>query len=874
MRRTILVLLGLALITLVVYGQSGRFDFLVLDDQIYVTNNYFVRQGLTPESLKWAFTTGHASNWHPLTWCSLLLDATLYDNWPGGYHLQNVAWHIAATCLLYLALVALTGREAASALVAALFALHPLHIESVAWIAERKDVLSAAFGFLSLYVYARYARTPTPLLYAMLMLTFVLSLLAKQMLVTFPFVLLLLDYWPLGRMRIGKDPARGGIALPGVPLGQLILEKIPLLGISLAACAAVLWARQFGDPTQLAERFAFGDRLANAVLSYGIYLRRLVWPTDLCIFYPHPGSAISPSQVAVAAACLLAITLVCLWQARRRPYLLVGWLWFLGTLVPVLGLVQDGNQAMADRYTYIPLVGLFMMFSFGLADLATARPAWRWATAALGILAVTACGVFTARELSYWRDSKVLLDHLLAKQPENWLLQQAYGGLLFSEGRYPEAAERFREVIRLRPTIADGYINLATTLDRAHQLGPARVALEQALAVDPKNLTSRLSMALKKSEAGKTNEAMHDLESILEDEPRVPAAHLQLGLLQIRSGEKKLGLIHLRQAVELVPTKSQYRVILAKSLAEQGQAAEALDQYREALRYDPKLAIGWIALAQLLVEQGRFQEAESQFRAGLAQTNNDPDLQKAFADTMTKVHRKLGDEALGNNQPEEALKQYRAWLELDPNTAEVYARLGTALAKAGQFDDAVLQYRAAIQKRKDPATLCALAAVLLEQKKNDEAIKTLDEALRLEPARVPSRLARALAFQRLGKTAEAMAEYRAILKLDPAAVAIANDLAWILATNPNDRLRNGAEAVRLLDKIPREGSEAQPEFLDTLAAAYAEAGDFPKAMAVARQAADAAKNAGQTDLVKDIESRLATYRQKRPFRDAGKRPGS
>ena len=394
--RTLTLSALLVALTLGVYLQVGRFGFIPIDDRLYVTEEAHIRDGLSTAGAVWAFSTFYDCNWIPLTWISLMLDATLYGSWPGGHHLCNVALHVANVLLVFTFFLKATGRRGPSAFVAGLFAVHPLHVESVAWIAERKDVLSLFFGLSALCAYVAYARNPRPARLVLVLALYLCSLLTKQTLVTFPFVLLLLDYWPLGRLAISSSAVRKP--------ARCVLEKLPFFLVSTAFCAVELLAQVRGHSTRPLAEIPFATRCANAVVAYSLYLKRTVLPFELAAFYPHPGVHLSPLAIAAASVCLGGITVFALTGARRRPFVLVGWLWFLGTLVPMIGMVQVGIQQMADRYAYFPLLGLYAAIAFSIATRwgTTPRRARLLCVPATGLVALYAAMAFV--QVDYWRD--------------------------------------------------------------------------------------------------------------------------------------------------------------------------------------------------------------------------------------------------------------------------------------------------------------------------------------------------------------------------------------------------------------------------------------------------------------------------------------
>src|SRR2546429_150327 len=470
-RADLLILLGLAAVTFGIYAQVIGHHFITLDDLSYIEENPMVNRGVTLAGLAWAFTTFHAGNWHPLTWISHMIDSQLFGTFAGGHLLVNALIHTANTLLLFWFLLRTTHARWSSALVAALFALHPLHVESVAWAAERKDTLSTFFGLLSLIAYTRYAVAPSIWRYAWVAIMLALGLMAKPMLVTWPFVMLLLDYWPLGRFSVatalGRPAGAKAASDVGAPrhseaatVARLLIEKIPLFALVTASAVITFLAQSLGGGVRTFTEAAVTLRLSNALVSYAKYLLIAFWPNDLAVFYPFPKVSIPAWQIIGAALLLIGITAFCFFQRKLRPYLIVGWLWFLGTLVPVIGLVQVGGQTMADRYFYIPSVGFFIALVYGLADIAKMR---RLAPSLAGAIAgavLVVLAALTNAQIHLWRDSFTLLKHALAVTPPNLVIENSLGIALDDSGRHDEAAAHFEKALPVQRDHYEVLVNM------------------------------------------------------------------------------------------------------------------------------------------------------------------------------------------------------------------------------------------------------------------------------------------------------------------------------------------------------------------------------------------------------------------------------
>ena len=458
------VFLLLVIFALAVYWQVNGHEFVNYDDSLYVIENPQVKNGVDLNAVIWAFKSTHAANWHPLTWLSHMADVELYGLAPGAHHLTSVVFHIANSLLLFVVLRRMTGHLWQSAVVAALFALHPLHVESVAWVAERKDVLSTFFWLLTMLGYARYAERPGVARYLLVVGCFMLGLMTKPMLVTLPFVLLLLDYWPLRRVGIERFGEHQSGNLPcWRPLLGLVWEKLPLFLLAIVSSVITFWAQKKGGAVGSMELYPLTSRVANALVSYVKYIGKTIWPVDLAAFYPHPGSL--PAWQVVGAGVLLGlITVAALRSLRQRPWFIVGWLWFVGTLVPVIGLVQIGLQAMADRYTYIPLIGLFMIVAWGVSELIGGWQHKKKLLATAAIILLMVLSVVSWRQTTYWKNSVTLFQHALAVTENNYWMHNNLGFALTAQGRLDEAIAQYENALKINPVYEPAHLNLGIAL--------------------------------------------------------------------------------------------------------------------------------------------------------------------------------------------------------------------------------------------------------------------------------------------------------------------------------------------------------------------------------------------------------------------------
>jgi len=538
------------------YTPALRADFLTYDDNKYVTQNPVVQGGLRADGVAWAFTTIHDANWIPLVWLSLMLDHDLYGPDPAGYHATNVLLHVLSTLLLLWALQHLTGSFWPSLFVAGVFALHPLHVQSVAWISERKDTLSGLFWMATLVAYARYVERPGFGRYALMAVSFALGFLCKATAVTLPFVLLLLDYWPADRLR-RASPAGAPRWRTGL---WLLAEKGPLLAMSALASLVTLSVQGSAGAIH-GERFDLSERVANALLSYAIYLRKALWPADLSFFYPHTETPLLSAPVAGAALLLVCLSAACVTLAlrsRRFAPLLVGWLWYLGTLVPMIGLVQVGAQSMADRYTYLPLVGLAIAVAWGAREAAASLGARAGSVLAVaGVAVLGLCAAGTAVQAGYWRDSEQLFARAIELDPDNAIAQYEMARFLNSRQRYEEAERHAREALRRVPGWSDAYLNLGVALLGQGRADEAVVAHRRAVARAGSSLEARLLLSSALITAGRYEEARTELRHVLELAPTHLGARLSLGSVEQQLGDRRAALGEFQAVWSAAPATSE-----------------------------------------------------------------------------------------------------------------------------------------------------------------------------------------------------------------------------------------------------------------------------------------------------------------------------
>jgi len=650
--------------TLLVYAPVKDHQFINYDDNLYVTSNLWVNQGLTWQGAQWAMTKLNAGFWHPLTWLSHMLDTQLFGLNPAGHHLTNLLLHVANVLLLFAVLRQMTGAVWCSTLVAALFALHPLNVESVAWVAERKNVLSTLFWLLTMAAYVGYVRKPDWGRYLGMMGIFVLGLMAKPMLVTLPCVLLLLDYWPL--RRLGRDWREFQKRLP-----RLVIEKLPLFipvaAISVMTIAAQSQARAFSSW----ERLPLGPRVANAVLAYGLYLKKMVWPMDLAVFYPHPGSSLGAGPVALAALLLVGLSLGVWWQGRKSPYLVVGWLWYLGTLFPVSGLIQNGGQAMADRYAYIPLMGLFIILVWGTAEWAqTQRLPKAWLLAP-GLCLLVTLAFLTRLQLDYWQNTRALFEHALVVTSNNHVAHNALGLESMEKMEFAQAQQRFMEAIKIGPKYAPAYNNLGLVLLEQERLDEALGRFSQALKVDPYYVDALNNLGIVWLRKVNFREATVQLSQAMKLDPNYAPAYGNMGLVLAAQERYEEAIDWYDRALEIAPDSYDNLNNLGLALMATDRLNQAVAHLSRAQEINPKNVEAYANLGLALAKAGRTEEAAQRLSQAI-------EIQPQFAQS----YYYLGLVRTAQERIPEAIENYRAALERHPNHPEARQRLKLLLKES------------------------------------------------------------------------------------------------------------------------------------------------------------------------------------------------
>ncbi len=657
------ICLGLVAIIWIIFGRTIGFGFLNYDDSFYVYQNHFISDGLTQAGLVRAFTHPLVGNWHPLTSISLMLDAQLFGLNAGGYHFVNVLLHTVAVLLLFFALRAMTGATWRSVLVAALFAIHPLRAESVVWISERKDVLSGVFFFLSLGAYYRYARKRPALgAYLLVVLAFALGLTSKAMLVTFPFLLLLLDYWPLRRFAFA--PGRGLFEKKSVP--WLIAEKLPLIALAAAISVATFLAQE--QALNAAQDWPWRWRVENALVTIWTYLRQMVWPAHLAVFYPHPKGTLSLWATGLSLVASVAVSLLVFLWRKKYPYLITGWLWYLGMLVPVIGLMQVGWQAHADRYTYLPQIGIYLMLVWGAGDLSVR---WKRRQAILqgaSFLVVVVLLLLSWRQVGYWSSTVGLWRHTLTSTTNNDVAERGLGTALLSLGQVDEAIAHDRAALRIRPGDANGLTNLANALLRKKEYPEAIKYYREVLGVRPNDSEMHRNLGKALYQSGALAESRAEFRAALRIRPDDSDAAYSLGNAHLEQGEPTAAIPFFRKAIESNPRNIAAHYNLAVALQRDAKPEAAMSEFRETLRLDPR---------------------------------------------HLDAHNNLAIELLKQGEPVAAIAEWRAALRIQPDHAEMHNNLGVALLKAGRISEAAAEWRETIRLQPGKlATQISLAWIL------------------------------------------------------------------------------------------------------------------------------------------------------------------
>jgi len=682
--RSYLLAVGLAVATLIAFWPILSNGFINYDDPIYVTDNTFVQSGLSMDGVRWAFTTGRTGNWHPVTWLSHLLDYELHGLEAGRHHLTSLLFHLLSTLVLFALLRQLTGSLWPSAFVAMVFAVHPLRVESVAWVAERKDVLCTLFWMLSLWAYVGYTRHPGRLRYLVLSLLFALGLMAKPMLVTLPFVLLLLDYWPLQRFEARP---------PYAPAWRLVREKIPLFVLSAVFSAVVYLVQQQEGAVRTMAEFSLGQRVGNALVAYVAYIGKFAWPSHLAVFYPHPEGHLSPGAMVLALFFLGGVSFAVLRFARTQRYLATGWFWYLGTMVPVIGLLQIGGHAMADRYTYVPHIGLSICLAWGAAELTKRKRVAPTVCGGLALGVLLGLTATTRLQTYHWRDSISVFQHAIEVTERNHLAHNQLGVALAENGRGVEAIRSYETALSIRPGYASAQHNLAAALEDLGKTDEVIRLYKAAIHSDPDSADPHYNLARVLAKQGRTLEAVEHYQYALQLRPDFAQAHNNLARLLDEQGRSEEALEHFFSASRAKPNDAVIQVNLGNALYRIGRTDEAVSQFERALTLTPENFNAHYLLGIILSNRERYEEATAHYRRAVELKPGHLEARYYLAIALTLAGKRA-----------EAIRHYQEVVKLQPQHADAHYNLGVVLAQQGRMDEATRHYETAVQLNQRYAT--------------------------------------------------------------------------------------------------------------------------------------------------------------------------
>jgi len=682
-RAKVLICVLLVLATFAIYSQIQDHEFINFDDDLYITNNLNVQAGLTSESVEWAFTTFTLGNWFPVTWFSHMLDYQLYGLHAKGHHLTSLFFHITNSLLLFLILFRMTGAIWQSAFVAAIFAFHPLNVESVSWAAERKNVLSALFWLLTMWAYIHYAAKPTIKSYGLVFLFFTLGLMSKPMLVTLPFVLLLLDYWPLRRLKFGQERESNEVLEKNIAkkseVLQLVLEKIPLFLLTTGLSIITFIAQKSLGAMNYAESLTFSTSVTNAMVSYLEYLGKIIWPRGLSILYPHPGNTLAVWKGILCGIALVGITIISIRLIRKAPYFAVGWFWYLGTLVPVIGIVQVGGQAMADRYTYIPLIGIFIIVAWGVPELISK---WHYKEKVLSIsvgIIIFTLLITTWRQVSHWKNSITIFKHAIRvtdkKHPTFAIAYNNLGIVLFAKQKNEEAISHYKMALELNPDSAVAHNNLGI-----------------ALFTKQKN-----------------EEAISHYKMAIKINPDHAEAYYNLGNVLFAKQKNEEAISHYKMAIKINPDYALAHNNLGNALLNKGRTREAISHYKMAIKLNSDYALAYNNLGNALSAERKIEEAITHYKMAI-------ELKPGYSE----AHHNLGNVLFNAKMTEEAIDYYKEAIRIRPNFVLAHNNLGNALLQKGEMKEAVHHYRETVRLRPD----------LVAAQKNLETALLLSEKLK------------------------------------------------------------------------------------------------------------------------------------------------
>ena len=770
LHKNLLVCLVLAIITALAYWPVHDFDFVNIDDYTYVKENPHVTSGFAKKNILWAFTTNYASNYHPLTWLSHMLDCQLFGLDPGSHHLVNLMFHIANSMLLFVVIRIMTKKLWQSFLVAALFAWHPLHVESVAWIAERKDVLSTFFCMITIWFYIQYVQRPGVIQYLKICFSFLFGLMAKSMLVTLPFVLILLDFWPLNRINIFSIKNNSKNDSSKITFSRCIMEKAPLFLLSIIFSILTLYAQKQGGSISSIHAVPIDLRISNALVAYIAYIGKFIWPQNLTIMYLHPGSY-SWLHIMSAGICLSIVSMWVVLKSNKSPYLLVGWFWYLGTLVPVIGIVQVGLQSMADRYTYIPLIGIFIMVTWGISEFLDRRPRVQKMAICLIVGLLMMIIFSTYRQVLYWENSFTLFQHALSSTENNYLAHNNMGTTLQRSGQLDKAEHHYRKALKIKPDYLEALINLGNILQNKGFIHDAIKYYVMAKEIEPNHVEIYYNLGNAQRNIEALNDALESYQNAIRIDPEYENAHNNLASVLNKLGDTNQAIEHCKKAIRINPDFFEAHNNLGFYYSQSGQPELAIEHFLEAIRINNEYEIAYDKIGLLLKELKRFEESIEFFKKAIMLN---PDFKEAY--------NNLGLALVEQGKLDEAIKKYLIALKLDNEFFEVHNNLGNALQLKDQYNNAVDHYTIALQHKPDSVEILNnLGNAFQKLNRFQMAIDNYSKALSIQPnsAAIYNNLGQA--YAKIGDIEKAINCFKDAIRLKPDYLLAKNNLKQALS---------------------------------------------------------------------------------------------
>ena len=789
--RLVVICVLLSALTFALYWQVIHFEFINFDDLIYVVENKHVHNGLSFESILWAFhfsKAGDVSYWHPITWLSHMVDYQLFGLKAGMHHLSNVIYHVLNTILLFITLWLFTRATWKSLFVAILFAIHPINVDSVAWIAERKNLLSTSFWMLTLLLYYYYTRKPDLNRYLLVLLTFILGLLSKPMLVTLPFVLLLLDFWPLNRISSKGDIIDDPKSVFNKNNLNLVLEKLPLMILSVALIIYNSRVMSYIGAFVSEKTVPTDLRFKNAIISYVLYIQKMFWPVNLTFYYPFP-KEIPMWEVVGSLTFIVIVTAIALRYMKKFPYIIFGWLWFIGTLIPVSGIMQGGLwPQIAERWAYIPFIGLFIIISWGVPDILKSLQKKEIFISIAASIIILSLAVKTSEQLEYWKDNFALFGHAIEMNNNNVIAYNNLGVALGNKGDMDGATRHFRQALHIDPLYSYAYYNLGVVLSHNNQVTAAIENFAKAIQLNPYNPLVHYNMGLMLLRVRKIDDAMKHFNEALRLDPSNADAHYELGTYFEAKGKLDEAIKHFNEALKVDPNHAGSHRELGKIYAGMDKNDEAIKHFNEALRINPKNADAHYYLGLDLIAMGKNDEAMKHFNEAL---RIDP--------KNANAHCGLGTILAGMGKVDEAEKEFNEALKINPKDVIAYSGLGTISVRKGKNDEAMKNFNEALKiEPNNASTHYVLGTVLAATGKKDEAEKHFNEALRINPSTIEAHIGLGDLVFHKGNYDEAIRHYTEALKINPHQPIVYNSLgtAFIYKGDIKKAIKNYQESIQ------------------------------------------------------------------------------